>query len=84
LEQVLLSHVRHEDGDLVSTVERGCIVLLQGARVSQIGAFLQRLVARVEEQLGRGAADLDIAVLSHPADRVRIQMLLGTSGGRES
>jgi DNA-binding response OmpR family regulator len=79
LEKALLNHVRHEDGDLVSTGDRGCIVLLQGARVSQIGPFLQRLEARV----GRDAADLEIGVLSHPVDRARIEMLIGISGARE-
>lgn len=84
LEKVLLSHVRHDEGDLVSTGERGCIVVLQGARVSQIGPFLQRLEERVKEQLGRDASDLEIGVLSHPSDRARIQMLMGISGGQES
>ena len=83
LEKVLLSHVRHEDGDLVSTGDRGCIVLLQGARVSQIGPFLQRLEARVGEQVGRDGADLEIGVLSHPSDRARIETLVGSSGAQE-
>jgi hypothetical protein len=84
LEATLLGHVRHEDGDLVSTGDRGCIVLLQGARVSQIGPFLERLKARVEEQMRRDASDLEIDVSSHPADRTRIHALLGISGGREN
>ncbi len=84
LEKVLLSQVRHEDGDLVSTVDRRCIVLLQGARVSQIGPFLQRLEARVQEQVGREGADLEIGVLSHPVDRARIKMLMGNSDAQEN
>lgn len=84
LEELLLGHVRHEDGDLVSAGERGCTVVLQGARVSQIGPFLQRLEARIGEQVGQGAADLEVDVLSHPADGARIKMLMGTSGARES
>jgi CheY-like chemotaxis protein len=84
LEKVLLSHVRHEDGDLVSTGDRGCIVLLQGARVSQLGPFLQRLEARVEEQVGRDGADLEIGVLSHPVDRERIKLLIGSSDAQEN
>ncbi len=82
LERALADQVRADEGDIVSGNARQCAVLLQGAREGQLGPFLDRLRARLEEKAGGdGDAGLDIGVLSHPADADRIMALLGTSGG---
>ena len=79
LEELLAHQVRAEEGDLVAAEGGRCTVLLQGAREAQLGAFLDRLQARL-----RGAAKgagghtpADVTVLSHPADAERIRALVG-------
>jgi len=79
LEEMLAHQVRAEEGDLVAAEGGRCTVLLQGAREAQLGAFLDRLQARL-----RGAAKgagghtpADVTVLSHPADAERIRALVG-------
>jgi CheY-like chemotaxis protein len=85
LEQLLAQQVRAEEGDLVSTAGDRCVVLLQGAREAQLGAFLDRLHARLEEAANGGDTEpaAVITVLSHPADADRISSLLGTARGAE-
>jgi DNA-binding response OmpR family regulator len=85
LEQLLALQVRAEEGDLVSTSGVGCAVLLQGAREAQLGAFLERLHARLEEAANGGGTRpvAAVTVLSHPADADRISTLLGTTNGPE-
>jgi DNA-binding NarL/FixJ family response regulator len=85
LEDLLVEHVRCDEGDLVSRNEKGCVVLLQGAREGQLEPFLARLRTRIDERSGeRGAPDLALDVLSHPAESARIRTLLGIEGGSES
>ncbi|MCZ6793007.1 MAG: hypothetical protein O7J95_05265 [Planctomycetota bacterium] len=82
LEEVLAQQVRADEGDLVSGDSGRCAVLLQGARESQLGPFVARLRARLEERAGKkGDPDLAVEILSHPADSDRINALLGISGG---
>lgn len=82
LERALADQVRADEGDIVSGDPERCAVLLQGARERQLGPFLDRLRARLSERAGEDRdSDLDIGVLSHPADSSRIMALLGASGG---
>lgn len=78
LEELLADQVRADDGDLVSANEDGCAVLLQGARRGQLGPFLARLKAQLNEA-ANGDAGLDIEVLSHPSGADAIASFLGTS-----
>jgi hypothetical protein len=85
LEDVLADAVRCDEGDLVSRNDKGCVVLLQGAREGQLDPFLTRLRSRIAERAGeKGAPDLVLDVLSHPAESARIRTLLGIEGGSES
>jgi hypothetical protein len=86
LEEILSQQVRTEDGDLVTTAGGRCAVLLQGARESQLGAFLDRLHMRLDEaENGRGTQRAaSVQVLSHPADADRISALLGTERDAEA
>lgn len=82
LERALADQVRADDGDIVSAESDRCAVLLQGARAGQLHGFLSRLRSRLEERLGgNGDAELEIEVLSHPAESDRIMALLGASSG---
>lgn len=78
VEEILVDQVRADEGDMVATDTDRCAVLLQGAREGQLGAFLERLRARLSERVGSGGYEPSIAVLSHPADAARIRALLGT------
>ena len=82
LGKLLAQQVRSDAGDLVSTKDGGCLVLLQGAREAQLSAFLGRLHERLREAAGEGAADAEVRVHSHPADSERIRALVGASGER--
>jgi len=85
LEDLLADHVRCDEGDLVASNSRGCVVLLQGAREGQLEPFLARLRTRIGERAGEGGApDLALDVLSHPAESARIRTLLGIEGGSEA
>jgi KaiC/GvpD/RAD55 family RecA-like ATPase len=82
LQEVLTDQVRADEGDLVSAAAGRCAVLLQGAREGQLGPFLGRLRARIEERAGKnGDPGLSVDVLSHPSDADRIRKLLRTDGG---
>jgi hypothetical protein len=83
LEQLLARQVRAEEGDLVSSHGDRCTVLLQGARETQLGPFLQRLNERLRDAAnGKGhESDTRITVLSHPTDAERIQHLVGSTVG---
>ena len=81
LEKALAEQVRADEGDIVSGTPDRCAVLLQGAREGQIGPFLSRLRSRLQERTGNG--DLDIGVLSHPADSERILALVGATDDAE-
>lgn len=76
VEEVLLEQVRADEGDLVATDTTRCAVLLQGAREGQLGAFLERLRARLGERAGAAAGGPTISVLSNPADAKRIDALV--------
>jgi CheY-like chemotaxis protein len=80
LQAALADLVRAEEGDLVSTAGRGCVVLLQGARESQLRPFVDRVRSRLAERAASPGSSPDIAVLSHPADAERISALLGSNG----
>lgn len=67
----LADQMRSEEGDLVTRVEAGSALLLQGARETQLGPFVERLRGRL------GGEGLEVEVLSHPADHDRIVALLG-------
>jgi hypothetical protein len=84
LELALAEQVRAEEGDIVSGDPERCAVLLQGARQRQLAPFLDRLQSKLDARSGTGDAGLDIDVLSHPADSVRIMALLGMVGGTAS
>jgi len=80
LEEALAEQVRADEGDIVSGNPERCAVLLQGARLGQLGPFLSRLRSRLGERAGVMASGaVDVAVLSHPADADRITALLGSS-----
>lgn len=83
LVDTLVGQVRHEEGDLVSAGDHGCLVLLQGARASQLEPFLRRVRTGIERRTGTVGSDVGIEVLSHPTDRSRIRMLTGTTDGAE-
>jgi hypothetical protein len=78
IEQILVEQVRADAGDMVTTDTERCAVLLQGAREGQLGAFLERLRARLRERIPESAAGPGVEVLSHPADSDRIRALLET------
>jgi CheY-like chemotaxis protein len=80
VEELLAPEVRAEQGDLVSADSSRCAVLLQGAREGQLGPFLSRLRARLDDASG-GRDETTITVLSHPGDSERIATLLGTTSG---
>lgn len=78
MERGLSALVRSEEGDLVAKGPDRCLVLLQGARQVQLGAFLDRLRARLRD--GRDTPpDLEVSVLSHPADASKIRLLVETA-----
>jgi DNA-binding response OmpR family regulator len=78
MERGLSELVRSEEGDLVAKGSDRCLVLLQGARQVQLGAFLERLRTRLRD--GRDATpDVEVSVLSHPADASKIRMLVETA-----
>lgn len=77
----LAQMVRSDEGDLVSADADRCLALLQGAREGQLGPFLARLSARLNDVAG-GSAAHEIAVLSHPADSKRIEALVRTPVGK--
>jgi len=76
VEQILLDQVRADEGDLVSADSDRCAVLLQGAREAQLGAFLERLKARLSERAGSGGKAPAISVLSNPGDAKRIDAMV--------
>jgi hypothetical protein len=78
MERGLSALVRSEEGDLVVKGPDRCLVLLQGARQVQLGAFLDRLRTSLRD--GRDTPqDLEVSVLSHPADASKIRMLVETA-----
>lgn len=77
LEELLADQIRSEEGDLVSASDRGCAVLLQGARRAQLGPFLTRLTALLNEAAG-GDAEARLEVLSHPSEAAEIADFLRT------
>ena len=79
LEALVAEQVRTDEGDLVSADSGRCAVLLQGAREQQLDGFLGRLKSKLRE-LAHGDGDVEIDVLSHPAESDRIMALLGASG----
>ena len=78
LERALADQVRADEGDLVSVGGDRCVVLLQGAREQQLDGFLGRLHSTLGARAGGGEIEID--VLSHPAESDRIMTLLGASG----
>jgi len=80
LEDGLASLVRTDEHDLVSGGADRCLVLLQGAREHQLGQFMTRLKALLQQVAGKGTAP-EVAVLSHPSDAERIRQILGAAGG---
>jgi len=85
LEELLADQVRCDEGDLVSVTGKGCVVLLQGAREGQLTPFLSRLRKRIEERAAnKGASEVTLDVLSHPAESARIRSLLGIERAAES
>jgi CheY-like chemotaxis protein len=80
LRRALSKPIRTEHGDIVSGTDGHSLVLLQGARVSQLGPFLGRLRTRLDEQVESGDAGVEIEVLSHPVDSDRIAEILESSG----
>lgn len=81
LEEVLSDQMRAEEGDLVTSLGEGCAILLQGARETQLGPFVDRLNAKLWEAGSSG--DFSVEVLSHPSDGARIVALLeGSNGSR--
>lgn len=77
LEEVLSDQMRAEEGDLVTSLSEGCAILLQGARETQLGPFVERLNARLWEAGSSG--DFSVEVLSHPSEGDRIVALLAGS-----
>jgi hypothetical protein len=75
LGEVLLQQIRSEVGDLVGETESGYGVLLQGARPSQAGSFLDR-VSNALRQIGVADGQLDVEVLSGATEADRISMTL--------
>ncbi len=75
LESLAAAQMRAEEGDLVTVVDDLCVLLLQGAREAQVGAFMARLERAVEKDAG-GARELAADVLSHPAEKGAIRGLL--------
>ena len=74
--------VRSEEGDLVAASDP-CLLLIQGAREAQLGTFLVRLRARVQELTGaNGNGNVEVNLLSHPGNSREIEKLLETSVGR--
>jgi CheY-like chemotaxis protein len=82
LAEGLAELVRAEEGDLVAASDP-CLLLLQGARESQLGTFLARLRAREQELAGpAGSGSVEVNLFSHPGHAPEIEELLGTSVGR--
>jgi DNA-binding response OmpR family regulator len=76
LREGLSGLIRTEHGDVVSGTDEQGLVLLQGARVSQLGPFLGRLRNRLDERVDSGDAGISVEVLSHPVDSDRIAEIL--------
>ena len=75
LGEVLLQQIRRELGDLVGETEGGYGVVLQGARPSQAGSFLDRVSAALK-QFGMNGRELDVQVLSGATEADRIALVL--------
>jgi CheY-like chemotaxis protein len=82
LGEMLADQVREDDGDLVARVPDGCLVLLQGARREPTKAFLARARREIERRLGWDPHP-SFRVLVSPADKLRIDILLGRSEDSE-
>lgn len=80
MEGELAELVRSEEGDLVARDADRCLVLLQGVREAQIGAFVDRLHTQVRSGNGTPAKHR-VEVLSHPAESEGIRALLGSVSG---
>jgi len=76
MEAILMEEIRDEDGDLMTGLSAGHLVLLQGARTHQAEPF----VARVTSQLRGREGALTVEVLSHPADDTAIRALMEDVG----
>jgi DNA-binding response OmpR family regulator len=76
VEEVLVEHVRADEGDLVAADTDRCAVLLQGAREGQLGPFLERLRSRLSERANSAGREPSVTVLSHPADAARIKAMV--------
>jgi DNA-binding response OmpR family regulator len=75
LGEVLLQQIRSEVGDLAGEAEGGYGVLLQGARPSQAGSFLDR-VSNALQRIGVAYNELDVQVLSGATEADQISMTL--------
>ncbi|KPJ92779.1 MAG: hypothetical protein AMS18_06645 [Gemmatimonas sp. SG8_17] len=75
LGEVLLQQIRGEVGDLVGETEGGYGVVLQGARPSQAGSFLDR-VSGALKRFGMNGRELDVEVLSGATEADRISLVL--------
>ena len=73
---LLFRNVRSGSGDIVGPMRGGWGVLLQGARVQQAEAFLQRLRTTIAES--GGSLPLSAEILAAPEQSERIRVLLGT------
>jgi KaiC/GvpD/RAD55 family RecA-like ATPase/CheY-like chemotaxis protein len=75
LGEVLLDQIRGELGDLVGETQEGYGVVLQGARPTQTGSFLDR-VSNAFRQLSTNGYDLDVQILSGTSEAERIALAL--------
>jgi len=75
LGEVLLQQIRGELGDLVGETEGGYGVVLQGARPSQAGSFLDRVSAALK-RFGMNGRELDVQILSGATEADRIALVL--------
>ena len=83
LRKALAEEIRDEDGDMVTDTFDGCAVLLQGARWDAAQAFLTRFRAMIDKRLDRDTA-LRAEVLSHPAEKEQIEVMLGRLRGPDA
>ncbi|UCG86519.1 MAG: hypothetical protein JSW71_21905 [Gemmatimonadota bacterium] len=75
LGDILLQQIRGEVGDLVGETADGYGVVLQGARPSQAGSFLDR-VSNELKRFGVNGRELDIEILSGATEADRISLVL--------
>lgn len=83
LEMALSEAIRSEEGDLVTSTQEGCLILLQGARPKPAQAFLARFRSELVEKLGVDAG-FCFDLLTHPAERDKIDLILNSSADSQS